>query len=191
MTIHPVRTSSPSLLVVARGIAGVRDELVAKWAAWLAARQPGSGALDGDTTERVVHIIADLLVVMTGPLRREAQDTWYAATELYGRLAALRGLSAGEVVEELQRLRELLVLELAEFIVALPARQQLPTVIRINRVLDSAVSNAVVGYTDALVASMFSRQGVPVPTADSIQQTVAQLDGIEAEVRLLAERSPR
>lgn len=191
MTIHPVRTSSPSLLVVARGIAGVRDELVAKWAAWLADRQPGGGALDGDTTARVVRIIADLLVEMTGPLRREAQDTWYAATELYGRLAALRGLSAGEVVEELQRLRELLVLELAEFFVALPARQQLPTVIRINRVLDSAVSNAVVGYTDALVASMFSREGVPVPTADSIQQTVAQLDGIEAEVRLLAERSPR
>lgn len=191
MTIRPVRTSSPSLLVVARGIAGVRDELVAKWAAWLADRQPGGGALDGDTTERVVRIIADLLVEMTGPLRREAQDTWYAATELYGRLAALRGLSAGEVVEELQRLRELLVLELAEFIVALPVRQQLPTVIRINRVLDSAVSNAVVGYTDALVASMFSREGVPVPTADSIQQTVAQLDGIEAEVRLLAERSPR
>lgn len=191
MTSHPVRTSSPSLLVVARGIAGVRDELVAKWAAWLADRQPGGGALDGDTTARVVRIIADLLVEMTGPLRREAQDTWYAATELYGRLAALRGLSAGEVVEELQRLRELLVLELAEFIVALPVRQQLPTVIRINRVLDSAVSNAVVGYTDALVASMFSREGVPVPTADSIQQTVAQLDGIEAEVRHLAERSPR
>jgi len=67
----------------------------------------------------------------------------------------------------------------------------LPTVLRINRVLDSAVSNAVVGYTDALVASMFSREGVPVPTTDSIQQLVAQLEGIEAEVKLLAERSPR
>jgi hypothetical protein len=128
---------------------------------------------------------------MAGPLRREARDTWYAATELYGRLAALRGLSAGEVVEELQRLRELLILELAEFFVALPARQQLPTVLRINRVLDSAVSNAVVGYTDALVASMFSREGVPVPTTDSIQQMIAQLEGIEAEVKVLAQRSPR
>jgi len=64
-------------------------------------------------------------------------------------------------------------------------------VLRINRVLDSAVSNAVVGYTDALVASMFSREGVPVPTTDSIQRLVAQLEGIEAEVKLLAERSPR
>jgi hypothetical protein len=176
---------------VARGVAGVRDELVAKWTAWLAGRQPGSTPLDADSTERMVRIIADLLVEMAGPLRREARDTWYAATELYGRLAALRGLSAGEVVEELQRLRELLILELAEFFVALPARQQLPTVLRINRVLDSAVSNAVVGYTDALVASMFSREGVPVPTTDSIQQMIAQLEGIEAEVKVLAQRSPR
>jgi hypothetical protein len=187
----PPRSSSPSLLVVARGVAGVRDELVAKWTAWLAGRQPGSTPLDADSTERMARIIADLLVEMAGPLRREARDTWYAATELYGRLAALRGLSAGEVVEELQRLRELLILELAEFFVALPARQQLPTVLRINRVLDSAVSNAVVGYTDALVASMFSREGVPVPTTDSIQQMIAQLEGIEAEVKVLAQRSPR
>ena len=191
MTIPPPRSSSPSLLVVARGVAGVRDGLVAKWTAWLAGRQPSSTSLDADSTERMVRIIADLLVEMAGPLRREARDTWYAATELYGRLAALRGLSAGEVVEELQRLRELLILELAEFFVALPARQQLPTVLRINRVLDSAVSNAVVGYTDALVASMFSREGVPVPTTDSIQQMIAQLEGIEAEVKVLAERSPR
>lgn len=191
MTIHPPRSSSPSPLVVARGVAGVRDGLVAKWTAWLAARQSGSPSLDADSTQRMVRIVADLLVEMAGPLRREARDTWYAATELYGRLAALRGLSAGEVVEELQRLRELLILELAEFFVALPARQQLPTVLRINRVLDSAVSNAVVGYTDALVASMFSREGVPVPTTDSIQQMIAQLEGIEAEVKVLAERSPR
>jgi hypothetical protein len=32
---------------------------------------------------------------------------------------------------------------------------------------------------------------VPVPTTDSIQQMVAQLKGLEAEVKLLAERPPR
>lgn len=191
MTIHPTRSSSPSLLVVSRGIAGVRDELVAKWAAWLATRQTGGQGLDDATTERLLRLIVDLLVVMAGPMRREADDTWFAAAELYGRLAALRGLSAGEVVEELQRLRELLARELADFFVALPARQQLPTVLRINRVVDTAVASAVVGYTDALVASMFSREGVPVPTADSVHEAVAQIAGIEAEVRLLADRSPR
>ena len=177
--------------MLARGIAGVRDELVAQWAAWLASRHASGQALDAPTTERLLGLIADLLVLMVGPLRREVDETWFAAAELYGQLAALRGLAAGEVVEELQHLRELLARELADFFVALPARQQLPTLLRINRVVDTAVASAVVGYTDALVASMFSREGVPVPTADSVQEAVAQIAGIEAEVRLLADRSPR
>ncbi len=191
MTNPSSRPSSPSLLLVARGIAGVRAELVHKWAAWLASRQPGAQALDGATTERLVGLIVDLLVLMVGPVRREAEGTWFAATELYGRLASLRGLAAGEVVEELQHLRELLARELGDFFVALPVRQQLPTILRVNRVLDTAVTSAVVGYTDALVASMFSREGVPVPTADSVQEAVAQIAGIEVEVRLLTEHSPR
>lgn len=191
MTDPSTRSSSPSLLVLARGIAGVREELVTQWADWLATRQVGGQGLDPATTERLLRLIIDLLVLMVGPLRREADGTWFAATEMYGRLAALRGLSAGEVVEELQHLRELLARELADFFVALPLRQQLPTVLRINRVVDAAVSSAVVGYTDALVASMFSREGVPVPTADSVQEAVAQVAGIEAEVQLLSARSPR
>ena len=191
MTLHPTRSSNPSLLLVSRGIAGVRDELVAKWAAWLGTRQTGGQSLDTSTTERLLRLIVDLVVVMAGPLRREADGTWFAAAELYGRLAAIRGLSAGEVVEELQHLRELLARELADFFVALPVRQQLPMLLRINRVVDTAVASAVVGYTDALVASMFSREGVPVPTADSVHEAIAQIAGIEAEVRLLSERSPR
>ena len=191
MTTPPSRSSTPSLLLVARGIAGVRTELITRWAAWLASRQAGGQALDAATTERLLGLIVDLLVLMVGPVRREADGTWFAATELYGRLAALRGLSAGEVVEELQHLRELLARELGDFFVALPLRQQMPTILRVNRVVDTAVTSAVVGYTDALVASMFSREGVPVPTADSVQEAVAQIAGIEAEVRLLFEHSPR
>jgi hypothetical protein len=175
---------------VARRIAGLRDELASTWALWLADRQAGSAALDPDTTGRMLRLITDLLVVMTGPMRHEAETTWTAATELYGRLAALRGLAAGEVVEELQHLRELLIRDMADFFVALPARQSLPTILRINRVLDTAVANAVVGYTDALVFTMFAKEGMLVPTAESSQAAIAQLDAIEAEYRLLAERLP-
>ena len=53
------------------------------------------------------------------------------------------------------------------------------------------MANAVVGYTDALVAKMFSRDGVPVPTADSVQEMLAQLGTLEAELALLDERSAR
>ena len=175
---------------MARRIASLRDELASKWASWLTDRQAGSPALDPDTTGRMLRLITDLLVVMAGPMRREAETTWTAAAELYGTLAALRGLAAGEVVEELQHLRELLIREMADFFVALPARQALPTVLRINRVLDTAVANAVVAYTDALVFQMFAKEGVPVPIAESVQAAITQLDAIEAEYRLLAERLP-
>ena len=178
-------------MLVGRRIGSLREGLVAKWSRFLDERQTGTIELGPPATERLLRTIVDLLAHMSGPMRREADETWFAATELYGRLAAVRGLSAGEVVEELQYLRELLTRDLADIFVALPARQQLPTLLRINRVLDRGVANAVVGYTDALVATMFSREGVPVPTTGHVQELLAQLDGIEAELKLLEQRSPR
>jgi hypothetical protein len=185
------RQSAPSLWVVGRGITVAREALVGKWSEWIVARQAAGQVLEPCALARPLGLILDLLVHMTGPLRREAKESWYAATELYGRLAEARGLSAGEVVDELQRLRELLIRELADLFVALPARQQLLTIVRMSRVLDMAVSNAVVGYTDALVAKMFSREGVPVPTADSVQELLAQFHALEPELKLLEERLPR
>ncbi len=183
-----MRTSAPSLQVLGRGINAARDDIVAKWSRFLASRQAAGVVLGAPATQRLLKLIVDLVAHMTGPLRREASDTWFAATELYGRLAAVRGLSAGEVVEELHYLRETLTKDLADIFVALPARQQLPILLRFNRVLDHGVSNAVVGYTDALVATMFSREGVPVPTTDNVQELLGQLDGIEGELKLLDQR---
>ena len=189
MTIHTGRTSAPTLLAVGRGIAAARDALVESWSQWIADRETGGRTLDPHELERTLRLIADLLPLMTGPMRREARDTWFAATELYGRLAEARGLSAGEVVEEFQHLRELLIVELGDLFVALPARQQLPAVLRVNRVCDHGVANAVVGYTDALVAKLFSKDGVPVPTADDVQELLGQLHTLEEDVRKLGERS--
>lgn len=190
MTISTGRLSAPTLLVVGRGIAEGRQRLAEAWAEWITARHT-SNVITGEQLARPLRIILDILPHMTGPLRREARETWFAATELYGRLAEARGLSAGEVVDELQHLRELLIVELGDLIVALPARQQLPAVLRLNRVMDAAVSNAVVGYTDALVAKMFSKDGVPVPTADSVQELLAQIAALESEIQQLEERSPQ
>ena len=191
MTIHPGRPSAPTLLVVGRGISAARSGLVEQWAQWIAERDTGGGAIDPAELRRTLSLIVSLLAHMTGPLRREARDGWYAATEIFGRVAEARGLSTGEVVEELHHLRELLIVEIGDLIVALPARQQLPAVLRVNRVCDSGVSNAVVGYTDALVAKMFSKDGVPVPTADRMEELLAQVGALEAEVRQLDERAAR
>jgi hypothetical protein len=189
VTIHAGRPSAPTLLVVGRGIASARLELVGRWFEWVTQRDTGSGSIEPDELRRVLCLIVSLLVHMTGPLRREAREAWYAATELFGRVAEARGLSTGEVVEELHHLRELLIVEIGDLIVALPARQQLPAVLRVNRVCDTGVANAVVGYTDALVVKMFSRDGVPVPVADRMEELLAQLAALESDLQQLDERS--
>jgi hypothetical protein len=177
------------LLAVGRRISAAREEIVESWFDIITRRHAGSQALEPFELRRTLCLIVSLLGHMTGALRRETRDTWFAATELYGRLAEARGLSAGEVVDELQHLRELLILELGDLIVALPARQQLPAVFRVNRACDTGVSNAVVGYTDALVAKMFSQDGVPVPVTDSLSELLASLHRLEADLALLDRRS--
>lgn len=189
MAIHPGRPSGSTLIAVGRRIAAARDELVDAWFDVIARRHAGSQALEPFELRRTLFLIVSLLGHMTGALRREARDTWFSATELYGRLAEARGLSAGEVVDELQHMRELLILELGDLIVALPARQQLPAVFRVNRACDTGISNAVVGYTDALVAKMFSRDGVPVPTGGRPHDMLALLQKLEAELQFLEDRS--
>ncbi len=191
MTIQTGRPSAPTLLVVGRAIASVRTTLAGQWGDWIVARGADGHALSPDDLRRVLCLMVSVLGHMAGPLRREAREVWLTATELFGRLAEARGLSAGEVVDELQHLREVLILELGDLIVAMPARQQMPAVLRLNRVCDLGVANAVVGYTDALVAKMFSRDGVPVPTADSVQELMAQLGVLEGELARLDERSAR
>ena len=124
-----------------------------------------------------------------GPLRREVNAVWYHVCEHYGRVASARGLAAGEVVEELQFLRELLIRELAPILVAMRARQGMAIMLRLNRVIDRGVAVAVVGYTDALVATLFSQNGVAL---SSIEQDVGeverQLDALEQELQSVSQQ---
>lgn len=180
MTVNSARLSAPTLVAVGRAIVTARDSLVESWLLWIGERQ-GRSVFDEPELRRTISLIVRLLTHMTGPLRREARETWATATELFGRLAENRGLSAGEVADELQHLRELLIVELGDLIMALPVRQQLPAVLRVNRVCDMGVACAVVGYTDALVAKMFSKDGA-VPTSESTSDLVSRLNQLEEEL---------
>ena len=64
--------------------------------------------------------------------------------------------AAGEVVEEMQYLRELLIRFLAPSIAALRPRQGMALLLRLNRLVDRGVAMAVVGYTDELAASLLA-----------------------------------
>jgi hypothetical protein len=136
--------------------------------------------MDRPTLERQLALLVDTMVEMAGPLRRQVAEIWFSACDTYGRSAAARGLAAGEVVEEIQHLRELLIRELSEIIAALPARQSMAVVLRLNRFLDRGIAHAVVGYTDILVESLLNKRGVVLnasePGENHMEERLSQLE---------------
>jgi hypothetical protein len=162
-----LRASQPALLAAARVIAERRDAMIADWSQRAGDRLTASPVVPPSCIERQFRLMLSTLGESVGPYRREAIPLWERATELYGRTASLRGLAAGEVVEELQHLREILTLHLAPVLAGLRPRQAMAIMLRLNRVFDRGIATAVVGYTDALVATLFANGGVP--SADSAQ----------------------
>jgi len=184
-----VRASQPALLAAGRVIAEMRDSMVSQWADWLGDRMTAAPTIPRSTVEREFRILFDVLTEMVGPLRREVNAVWYHVCEHYGRIASARGLAAGEVVEELQFLRELLIRELAPILVAMRARQGMAIMLRLNRVIDKGVAVAVVGYTDALVATLFSQNGVPLSsTEQDVAEVERQLDILEQELQAVSQQ---
>jgi hypothetical protein len=184
-----VRASQPALLAAGRLIAEMRDTMVSQWADWLGDRMTAAPTIPRSTVERQFRLLFDVMTEMVGPLRREVNTVWYHVCEHYGRLASSRGLAAGEVVEELQFLRELLIRELAPILVAMRARQGMAIMLRLNRVIDKGVAVAVVGYTDALVAALFSQNGVPLSSTDQdVAEVERQLDTLEQELQAVSQQ---
>ena len=95
-------------------------------------------------------------------------------------MAAIRGLAAGEVVEEIQHLRELLIRHLSDAVFQLSPRQSMAVVLRLNGFLDKAIAHAVVGYTDTLVETLLDRRGIPIaanePADAALDQRLTQLE---------------
>ena len=184
-----MRASQPALLAAGRVIAEMRDSMVSQWADHLGDRMTSAHTIPRSTVEREFRLLFDVMTEMVGPLRREVNAIWFRVCEHYGRTASARGLAAGEVVEELQFLRELLIRNLAPVLVAMRARQGMAIMLRLNRVIDKGVAVAVVGYTDALVATLFSQNGVPTADADQdIGDVDRQLEGLEQELQALSKQ---
>lgn len=184
-----MRASQPVLLAAGRVIAEMRDSMVSQWADWLGDRMTAAPTIPRATVEREFRLLLDVLTEMVGPLRREASAVWFHVAEHYGRIASARGLAAGEVVEELQFLRELLMQNLATVLTAMRPRQSMAILLRLNRVIDKGVAVAVVGYTDALVATLFAQNGVPaLHTEQDAAEVERQLDALEQELSAVARR---
>lgn len=173
-------------MAASRVIFDLRDEMVTQWADWLGDRMQTSTTIPRPIIERELRLIIELLGEMVGPVRRETKPVWLHACEHFGRLAAARGLAAGEVVDEMQFLRELLIRNLAPVLAAMRPRRAMAIMLQLNRVLDKGIGVTVVGYTDALVATIFAQNGVPGPgaavDADEVSRQLEQLEGELAAV---------
>jgi hypothetical protein len=160
-----------------------RDAVIHDWTDWLSERVSSAATIPRGTFERELRILYNIMIESVGPLRRSVDEVWHHSCEHYGRFGAARGLAAGEVVEELQYLRALLIRRIGPVLTPLRQRQAMAIILRLNTFLDKGIAVAVVGYTDALVATLFSQNGVPSPdTALDRQDIEKQLEQLEAEL---------
>ena len=185
-----MRASQPTLLLAAgRVIVESRDAMVSQWVNWLGDRIDAAPTISRRLVEREFRLLLDVISEMVGPLRREAKGIWLDVCEHYGRTASTRGLAAGEVVEEMQFLRELLIRHLAPVLTIMRARQSMAIMLRLNRVIDRGVTVSVVGYTDALIATLFAQNGVPVAgTEYDAGDVERQLDALEKKFESIVKR---
>lgn len=181
-----MRSSHSTQLAVARTIAEAREAMVVEWGEWLVARAAG-GSLPAELVDRELRLVIETLVEMLGPLRREAKLLWDEVMEHYGRAGAARGLAAGEVVDEIQQLRLLLIKHIGTAVAAMRPRRAVAVFIRLSNVIDRGISQAVVGYTDALVASlMLTERSGQTLTTSSAEEFERKLHSFESELATIA-----
>jgi len=183
--IARLQASHPTLIAASRAVAQQRDAMVSRWIEWLGERVTGTPAASRELVHSEFTMIIDVFSALVGPLRREVRPIWARVAERYGRHAAARGLAAGEVVEEMQYLRELLIRHLAPAIAALRPRQGMALLLRLNRLVDKGVAMAVVGYTDTMVSTLIPSEdgdADPLPNGDEVQAWVA---GFRAELETI------
>lgn len=168
------------------------SRLAELWWAEILAREVGPGVV----TERVLRcFVVDLvgmLPLLLGPRRELLQPLWTRTAELFGTMAAKRGLAAGEVIEEFHLLRELVIRELYRE-PPLDARfpLSLREVLRLSRALDAAVTHASVGHTDAMFFQFFEADGAaPASQADIAGEAERELETIHAEVAAILAHEP-
>ena len=157
-----------------------------RWMSRLEARESIGGSDWHDVVRSFVDVISSMLGPVLGPLRREVEPLWVRIAELFGHTAAGRGLAAGEVIEELQILRELVIRDLyrdppGSGVAPLSLRD----VLLLNRAVDRIVTHGSVGHTDALFFQLFDdgdreREPEAVRTAEAV---LAQITSLRDELK--------
>ena len=166
------------------------EPLTELWIHEIRARGLGGGPGVNEVVERFAEVLVGLLPLMLGPHREQITPLWDRTAELFGAVAAKRGLAAGEAIEEVHLLRELGIRDQYRDpplggTVPLSLRE----ILRLSRALDRAVTHASVGHTDSLFFEFFGPDGGRSLLAgdDVAKEAGSQLDLISDEVRRIVE----
>lgn len=170
---------------LARWLRQHEERLKRRWLAGVAGRHGELHDDVRDLLEEFFGLLVRFLSVFLGPYREQVEPLWTQLAELYGSASAMRGLAAGEVIEEFQLLREEVV---RLFYDEPPVRRldhlALRDVLRVNRIVDLGVTHASVGHTDALFFALFQGSGVPNSLTDRQRDELRdQLGSIGGEFR--------
>ena len=177
-------------------------------AEWLRERSPGvaerwaEGLLDNrsswtSATQPVARPfcrgLVSFLPGMLSPYRAQLLPLWSECAELFGSVAARRGLSAGEVIEEFQVLREVIVRMMFERPPAKSGRGlPLREILQLNRAVDIGVTRASVGHTDLLFFSLIDGSGVPAPlNSEDLAEVCEQIRTLQEEGRRIMSHMAR
>jgi hypothetical protein len=158
--------------------------LAERWLSEIRSRHTRWGPIQDTLLDRFFALLTAMLPASFGPYRSQIEPLWLQVSELFGSVAARRGLAAGEAVDEFQILREVLIRELYTEPPAGGVPLSLRDLLRLNRIIDRGVTQASIGHADALFFALFQGSGVPEHLDDDVQLEVSQqLDGIDQEFR--------
>ena len=187
--MHPPGTG-PSLVQLDAGemqawVVARSEKIVARWLSEVTKRFERRPQQLVELLRDFYETFVSILPAILGPYRRRVRPVWQEAANLYGELAAERGLVAGEVIEEFQVLRVSLIRVLyAEPRMPPDVVPGMREVLRLNRLVDQGVTHASIGYTDSLVSALVAGPGVPESVTEELLTRVAeQLHAIRSEFR--------
>ena len=159
--------------------------LAERWACGLAAAGETWRGSSEPMLRPFCRALVSFLPGMIGPTRTEFLPLWSECSELFGSVAARRGLSAGEVIEEFQLLREV-ILRMAFEAGVLDAVRGVPLreALLLNRAIDAGVTQSSVGHTDLLFFSLLHGSGAPEPLRpEDVREVLDQLGQLRDEGR--------
>lgn len=161
------------------------DRLATGWLSAVLGRDHRPAPEQAPLLDDFLTLLVSMLPAAMGPHRRQLDPVWQSAAELYGSFGVARGLAAGEVVEEFQLLRECLI----RMLIKEPPPSSGTSlfggeVLRLNRFLDTGVTQASVGHTDRLFFDLFQGGGRTSRITPEVASEIRyQLAGIEEELK--------